>query len=188
MSRLIYAIYLAVSAILPEIASADPVATIGAAFDPFLQDTYFVITNDTNSTETNLVLTTSLGPITSVGLPDLAANASETYYFDQVNGGFLAGAGDNGVTDDTTYQLSLTVNGATAIGTPFSPLTTLNDTGIEVDFLGNNCFGYQSACPVGTGVTYTAALTTVATVPEPTGIAGLGAAIVTLACLRRRTR
>jgi hypothetical protein len=65
--------------------------------------------------------------------PDLAAGQSETYDFNQPNGGFLVGAGENGLDDSTTYQLILTLDGATLSSNVFSP--TNNPTGTYVDFL-----------------------------------------------------
>jgi hypothetical protein len=170
------------AAFLPGLASAEPIATITAAFDPFLQNTFFDITNNTADNETNLLLTTSLGPTTSVSLPDLAAGATYTYYFNQVNGGFLVGAGNNNVPDTTTYQLSLVDVGSTESSNVFSPASNL--TGVYVDFLGNTCYGFSNGCPVAT-------TGTVAAVPEPGSgamLIGMLGSAAGLIGLRRRVR
>lgn len=162
MVRSFFAAGTVVLAMLPGLAAASPVATVDALFDPFEQDTVFTITNTSGSTETNLVLTTNFGPTFSVAIPDLGAGQSEQYYFNQPNGGFLVGAGENNLSDSTTYQLTLTLGGHSLQSNVFSPGTNL--TGNYVDFLGNTCFGYSDGCAVATSGTVAAINPAV---PEP---------------------
>jgi hypothetical protein len=177
---------------LPGFASAQTIATVYAGFDPMFQDTFFTITNDSGSTETGLVLTTSLGPITSVNLDDhlgqsLDAGQSETYYFDQDNGGFLSGASQNGVPDDTTYQLSLTLSGQTLTSNLFS--TAANSTGGYVDFLGTNCNGYACNDADDNPIALSGTVGQVSAVPEPSNLALMIAGVVgAFVALRRPVR
>ncbi len=159
-------------AMLPGLASASVVATVDAGFNPTLQNTYFTITNDTGSTETALTLTTSFAPPggngrTTIVLGDLAAGATEKFWFNEVDGGFQTGAGNNGLDDSTSYQLILTLGGQTLKSNNFSPLSNL--TGTDVDFLGNQCFGYSDACPAGVSATGRVAAVSYlsSAVPEP---------------------
>jgi hypothetical protein len=165
-------------ALMPAVASAAVLDTVDATFDPFLQNTELVIDNLTGKTQTGAVLTTSLGPTTSVSLGALAAGLT-TYYFNQVDGGFLVGAGENDVPDSTTYQL--TVAGVSS--GVFSPGTNL--TGAYVDFLGNTCFGYSAGCLIATsGIV-------AEVVPEPTSVGLMGAAVLAAGgafAARRRAR
>ena len=164
-------------------AHAD-VARLSATYDSFLENAVFTITNDSASAET-VMLGTSLGPSTGVTLPGtLAAGASEQYAFGAPNGGFLPDPQGEGVPDTTTYDLVVGFgNGLPTAASPaFSPLS--NQTGGDVDFLGNQCQGFAGgAC--GTTIALSGLVASVAQpVPEPLtlsifvlGLAGLGLAV-----------
>ena len=166
-------------------AHAD-VARLSATYDSFLENAVFTITNDSASAET-VMLGTSLGPSTGVTLPGtLAAGASEQYAFSAPNGGFLPDPQGEGVPDTTTYDLVVGFgNGLPAVASAaFSPLS--NQTGGDVDFLGNQCQGFAGgAC--GATIALSGLVASGAEpvpVPEPLtvsifvlGLAGLGLAV-----------
>ena len=182
----------AIALMVPGVASAGIVATVSAGYDPVLQDAYFTITNTSSDAETGLLLTTDFGPTTSRSLCDylatgcsLAAGQSVTYDFDQPNGGFIVGAGENNLDDGTTYQLTLTIDGMTLSSNVFS--TANNSSGGYVDFLGNTCFGFSNGCLVATsGLVATTAAP--AAVPEPSAPAAvaLGLGVLAIGAVRRR--
>ena len=165
-------------------ARAD-LAKLSATFDSMLQNTVFTVTNDSTAAEA-VALTTSLGPTTFIGLPNLAAGASETYVFSQIAGGFENDPASAGLPDTTSYALLIGPNGGPLVDSSaaFSPVANL--TGGDVDFLGNNCNGFSGGPGTFSGTCGgTDALSgIVATVPEPSaltlllpGLAMLGVAL-----------
>ena len=165
-----------VALLVPGVAGAGPVATVTAGYDPIEQNPYFIIANTSNALETGLTLTTSFGPTTSVSIANLAAGQIETYQFNASNGGYLVGGGENDVDDSTTYKLMLTISGVTLSSDVFSPADNL--TGGDVDFLGNQCFGYAPCSVALSGE--------VAQVPEPQTLAMLSFGLLALGAIRRR--
>lgn len=159
-------------------ARADDGTTLSASYDFFLNDTVFVLTNNSTQTDTSVTLTTNFGPTTSVTIDDIAAGATEYFAFDAPNGGFIIDPASKGLSDSTMYQFSVDVNGIIQTSAWFSPGSNL--TGQYVDFLGNTCFGLSGCGVAQSGI--------VAAVPEPAPMALFTLPLLGLAAARLRRR
>ena len=159
-------------------AKADNDTTLTAYYDFGINDTVFVITNNSTQTDTAITLRTSLGS-TTVTLDDLLAGATEYFAFNQPNGGFIIDPASKGLSDATQYQFSVDVGDTVLTSSWFSPGSNLS--GSYVDFLGNTCFGIAAGC----GVALTGE---VAAVPEPASLALLGLPLPLLGLVAARRR
>ena len=192
MTRSIAGAVLASALLGAPLARAD-VAQLSATFDSTLQNTVFTVTNDSTVSEA-VRLVTSLGPTTTVNLPNLLADSSETYTFSQISGGFENDPASAGIPDTTTYQLQVGLNNGpiTLSSAAFSPISNL--TGGDVDFLGNNCNGFAGGLGTfgGTCGVTDALVGVVASVslpvPEPRSLTVLASGLAALGLTMGRRR
>ena len=191
MVRSLAAAVLAMFAGIP-LARAD-VAQLSATFDSTLQNTVFTISNDSGASEA-VRLITSLGPLTTVDLPNLGAGLSEQYSFSLSPGGFTTDPASANIPDTTTYQLQIGLNNGplTLSSAFFSPISNL--TGGDVDFLGNNCNGfpggpgtYSGTCG-GTDALSGVVASVSLSVPEPRSFSLLVPGLLMLVFAARRER
>jgi hypothetical protein len=130
-------------------AHADTILTVSATYDPFNNaNTSFTVDNTSGVAETSISLVSG-GDTVTIG--DLAAGASETYWFNEAKGSFIIGSGDKGLPDTTPYQVTFNYQGGTASTELFSPVSNL--TGTYVDFLGA-CFLSRDGCSVDPSANY----------------------------------
>ena len=179
---------LATSALAALIGSALPadagiISTLSATYSSAVNNTSFTITNTSGVTENDVTISTSLaGSALSpnpIDLGNLAAGASLTYSFANIDGGFVVDPFDSGVPDTTTYQYALTIDGETLTSQLFDPPNNLS--GADVDFLGNDCQGFAGGCPVAlSGIVADIA------VPEPQPLSLFAAVLPVLWLLRNR--
>ena len=130
-------------------AHAATILTVAATYDPGINaNTSFTIDNTSGVAESNIDI---ISGSYSVMVGDLAAGASETYWFNEPNGPLTNAPGDKGVLDTTLYQVSFNYLGNTASTELFSPVSNL--TGNYVDFLGG-CYLFREGCSVDPTVNY----------------------------------
>lgn len=130
-------------------AHADTILTVTATYEPFINaNTSFTVDNTSGVAETNINLVAG-GDSVTIG--DLAAGASETYWFNEPKGSFIIGSGDKGLADTTQYQVTFNYLGSAASTELFSPVSNL--TGSYVDFLGA-CYLAKDGCSVDSSVDY----------------------------------
>jgi hypothetical protein len=164
-------------------ADAGIISTLSATYSSAFNNTSFTITNTSGVTENDVTISTSLaGSALSpnpIDLGSLAAGASLTYSFANIDGGFVVDPFDSGVPDTTTYQYALTIDGETLTSQVFDPPNNLS--GADVDFLGNDCQGFAGGCPVAlSGIVADIA------VPEPQPLSLFTSALPVLWLLRNR--
>ena len=165
---------------MSNMANADSIIDVGAGYDAStsVNNSYFTITNYSNSDLTNLVFSATDSVITdgftnsTWSVADVLANGSAQYYFagtQAFQSNFNATYADNITPGDITYDLTGLINGQ-AFDLSFS--TDNNATGYYVAFLGLSRFG--SNLGVSDYATVASLDATAVPVPEQTITFALG--------------
>ena len=150
---------------------------VTAGYDGNYDDSYFMLTNTSASSFTNIVFTSNGdGGSDSLHFSDLGAGASATNYFNG-SAGFTNDYDDSYGGNNQTYTLTGLLNGK-SVTTTFSP--TSNSSGGFVAFLGNDISGNEYDADVATQVA------SISAVPEPETYAMLLAGLGLMGFMTRR--